>query len=148
MPDRIGAVCSAALWAWIGAASLFVAVGVREVTHAAFDSTIRDQLVLLRFPLFYGAGAGLLSLAWLAWTWRLVAASARTRRSVIGFASLTLALMLMAIDHTTIYSPLAAMIDPPGKPRTPRFEELHRASMRINSAGLMCALTAAVLARR
>jgi hypothetical protein len=38
------------LAAWFGAATLFVIIGVREVSYPGFESAIRDQLVLLRFP--------------------------------------------------------------------------------------------------
>ena len=50
---------------WVGAAALFVVVGVREVTSQEFDSATRDALVLLRFPAYYVYGACSLGASWL-----------------------------------------------------------------------------------
>jgi len=51
------------LSAWFGAATLFVIIGVREVRFVGFDSAMRDQLVLLRFPAYYACGFTLLGCA-------------------------------------------------------------------------------------
>ena len=51
--------------AWIGAATLFVVVGVTEVTRGGFDSTTKDLLVTVRFPAFYVCGTGLVGVGWL-----------------------------------------------------------------------------------
>ena len=128
--------------AWIGAAVLFVIVGVREVTVPEFTSEVKDQLVTLRFPAYYITGATLVGLALAAsvassairttWGWR------------IALAMLLLAGGLMAADYVWIYSPLAAMVTPPGQARTMAFVTLHHWSMRINTAHLVACLIAAV----
>ena len=55
------------LSAWFGAAVLFVVIGVREVTHPGFDSMVRDQLAVLRFPAYYVCGFGCLVVLGRAW---------------------------------------------------------------------------------
>lgn len=47
-----------ALSAWVGAAALFVVVGIKEVRGSEFDSVTRDLLVGLRFPSYYTFGFG------------------------------------------------------------------------------------------
>lgn len=54
--------------AWIGAALLFVVVGVMEVTRGGFDSPTKDRLVAVRFPAFYACGGILVALGWIG-TW-------------------------------------------------------------------------------
>jgi hypothetical protein len=51
------------LAAWFGAATLFVIVGVREIRFQQFSPTIRDELVLIRFPAYYACGFTLLGIA-------------------------------------------------------------------------------------
>lgn len=139
-----------ALSAWIGAAALFVVVGIREVTFPGFESPIRDQLVLLRFPAYYVCGAVLLGSTLLA----LMLSSLLKKTGSCSLASpcgctrlpiiLTLtALTLMAVDFVWIYSPLESLITPPGSPRTPQFITLHQASMYINLAHVGIAALAA-----
>ena len=129
--------------AWIGAAVLFVWVGVREVTTPEFTSEIKDRLVTLRFPSYYMTGATLLSCAGAGC---LIALTSRySRRAVLVPLLLVLiASGLMAYDYLSIYSPLAALVTPPGKPRTMEFLSLHQWSMRINTVHLALCLVAAL----
>lgn len=129
--------------AWIGAAVLFVWVGVREVTTPEFTSEIKDRLVTLRFPGYYAAGATLLAGAWLGC---LLALSCRaSRRTALGPGLLVLlAGGLMAYDYINIYLPLAELVTPPGKPRTMDFLTLHQWSMRINTVQLALCVAAAL----
>lgn len=128
--------------AWIGAAVLFVVVGVREVTVPEFTSEVKDRLVTLRFPAYYFAGASLVGLSFVA---TVVASANRWTRGLrVALAMLLLAGGLMAADYVWIYTPLAAMVTPPGQPRTMAFVTLHRWSMRINTVHLVACLMAAI----
>lgn len=131
------------LSAWFGAATLFVIIGVREVRYSGFDSTIRDQLVLLRFPLYYAAGFTILGCA--AVNLVLLLSWGLRRPATYAAAILTAAALgLMAYDYPWVYSPLARMITPPGQVRSAGFQQLHEWSKTINAAQLGCVLAAAV----
>lgn len=129
--------------AWIGAAVLFVWVGVREVTTPEFTSEIKDRLVTLRFPGYYSAGATLLCGAVAGC---LLALTSQSHRRVVIVPCLLVMLAggLMVYDYLSIYLPLAALVTPPGKPRTMEFLSLHQWSMRINTVHLLLCLTAAL----
>lgn len=129
------------LAAWVGAATLFVIIGVREVTHRSFDSSIRDQLVLLRFPLYYASGFASLSAALICQLVLIVRGPRRT--ALTAACALTFAALgLMAFDYPCVYRPLAAMITPPGQARPSQFQSLHRWSETVNSLQLGCVLAA------
>ncbi len=132
------------LSAWVGAAVLFVAVGVREVTSPEFTSEIKDRLVLLRFPLFYATGFALVGSAWVGLGW--LAATSRDRRWiwVCGLVMVTLALGGMLADYLLIYLPLETLVNPPGQPRTQRFLGLHQWSSRVNTVNLAICLAASL----
>lgn len=117
---------------WLGAATLFVIVGVREVTSEAFNSTVRDQLVAIRFPAYYIAGGLLqiLTLAGIALV-DLPDELPRSRRLIVLFTSIGL-LVLLAIDFCWVYLPLLNEISPPGMTRSDTFYFLHRLSTLLN----------------
>ena len=120
------------LSAWFGAAVLFVVIGVREVTHQGFDSPIRDQLVLLRFPSYYAFGFP--ALAGAAACLGLCLYCGLRKPAVYAACVLTIiALGLMAYDYPCIYSPLARAISPPGQARTAEFGTLHFWSKTVNA---------------
>lgn len=140
--------------AWVGAGALFVLTGVHEVRSPHIDSITRDRLVLVRFPGYYGFGFALTGMA------AVCAGAASTgtggaaggglsvsRRRILAVGGLSLiSLLMLAGDWFWVYSPLTEMIDPPGQPRTMRFQTLHHASMYLNSVQLGLCLVAAVLA--
>jgi hypothetical protein len=131
-----------ALSAWVGAAVLFVVVGIQEVRSSEFDSIHRDLLVGLRFPPYYAFGFALMSLAWLALTAGLFAPR-QNRRRLLCFSALVLfVLALMAADYVWVYSPLVEMITPPGKSRPAEFVSYHNISKWLNFASI--SLTAAI----
>lgn len=141
---RVGmALARFCLAAWIGAAVLFVIVGVREVLVPEFTSEVKDRLVMLRFPAYYLAGASLLGVAFAATG--LVSAQRASRGLWIAMVMLLLAGGLMAADYVWIYSPLAAMLTPPGQTRTAAFVTLHHWSMRINTVHLAACFIAAMV---
>jgi hypothetical protein len=133
------------LCAWIGAATLFVVTGIREVTSDLFEPVMKNQLAELRFPSYYlfgftlvGAGtlaAGLLSMR--------RQASQKRLRIVLTICLATLAIML--IDYLWIYSPLAALMSEPNARSMPEFEAYHTWSKWINVASLSACLLAAVI---
>jgi len=133
--------CSAA---WVGAATLFVVVAIRQVTSRQFATEVTDRLVLLRFPPYYLFGFVLLGTSLLATLGGGSLLRCRGRWITIG-VSLALALALMAGDYIGIYQPLARLITPPGSSRPPEFERLHRLSEIINSVELLLVLGAALL---
>ena len=131
------------LSAWFGAATLFVIIGVREVTHQGFESAVRDQLVLLRFPLYYACGFALLGGATVSLV--LVLSWGLRRPATYAACALTaVALGLLAYDYPCVYSPLARMITPPGQVRPAEFRPLHVWSETINGIQLGCVLAAAI----
>lgn len=130
--------------AWIGAATLFVIVGVMEVTRGGFDSTTKDILVGIRFPPFYLMGATLVTLSWLGACLAEHHPQLPTRRRAIAILSLLVVLALMFFDYYWIYSGLAAMVNPPGQAKSMVFVKLHEASKYINLAGLGFSWIAAV----
>ncbi len=128
--------------AWIGAAVLFVIVGVREVTTPEFTSEVKDRLVTLRFPAYYLAGGLLTGLGVLATG--IAAWQSPSRTVGFALAALVIAGGVMAVDYVWIYSPLAALVTPPGQPRTQAFVSLHHWSMRINTVHLTACFLAAM----
>ncbi len=138
-------VARVALTAWVGAAVLFVIVGVREVTSPDFSGEVKDRLVSLRFPIFYAAGFALVGTAWISTGLSNIPSQFSRRSRWLVLSLVTVALLGMASDYLWIYLPLQEMVTPPGQPRTPRFIELHRWSARVNTINLALCLVAAGL---
>jgi hypothetical protein len=134
------------LSAWVGAAVLFVINGVRLVTHARFDSLVRNQLVLIRFPAYYALGFSLVGLSLAALLLAGRGSGLPRRRRRIAAPCAAAALVLMTVDYTAVYQPLAAMLHPPEAPRPAEFIGYHRVSELINGVHVGLALCAAVLA--
>ncbi len=133
------------LSAWIGAATLFVIVGVREVTRANFDSTTKDVLVAVRFPAFYVCGATLVSLGLLGTLLADNSALFPKYRRTSTLVLLVIVLSVMAVDYFSIYLPLVQMVTPPGQPKPARFVVYHTASKWINLVGLIFCFIATAL---
>ncbi|MDZ4688229.1 MAG: hypothetical protein SH850_24410 [Planctomycetaceae bacterium] len=135
-----------AVSAWVGAAVLFVIVGVSEVTTADFDSTIRDRLVVVRFPWYYATGFTLVPLGALGTAIAHGHRQLSRRAWLAALVLLLLALVGMTGDYLGIYQPLERMVTPPGQPRTAEFVTLHRWSARVNGVNLLlCAVAAGLL---
>jgi len=132
------------LSAWFGAAALFVIIGVREIRFPGFDSAVRDQLVLLRFPAFYVCGFATLACAMLSLV--LVLCWGLRRPATWSATALTaISLGLMTYDYPCVYLPLAHMVTPPGQVRPSGFQRLHRWSELVNGVELGCVLAAALM---
>lgn len=130
--------------AWIGAAVLFVINGVSQVTSGKFESITTDQLVLLRFPAYYLMGFLLTGIAFVGAILSGDQLSFRRRAALLGLFGT--AIIVMIFDYLVVYSPLAAMIDPPGKPRPAEFQTLHRWSMKVNTLQIGLVLLGALIA--
>ena len=128
--------------AWIGAATLFVIVGVLEVTHGELDAQTRDTLVGIRFPPFYSAGFLLIFLAWAGSSLAEFHPELSPRRRAFAILALLAAFGLMVVDYYWIYSPLLNMVRPAGQPKPLSFQAYHAASKYINMAGLLFAWVA------
>lgn len=131
---------------WVGGAILFVITSVAEQRHPQFDSTIRDQLATVRFPLYYVFGWGCLG------TTLITAAIAATlnngclRKRLLACFCLTLLSTAIAVaDYKWVYQPLQVLITPPGQARTQQFMALHDQSRIINEVHLTIALIAAII---
>jgi hypothetical protein len=131
--------------AWVGAAVLFVVAAVREVRSTEIDSATKDLLIPLRFSAYYACGFTLISVGivcgWGARNHPAVAPG-RMRLSV---ALLTVALAVMIADYFFIYTPLVAMITPPGQARSATFLTYHQWSERINALDLSLCILAALM---
>lgn len=132
--------------AWVGAATLFVVTGIREVTStepAVNIPAVKDTLVNIRFPAYYGFGFTLVGVSLVATlgTGRLL--SPHRRRWVLGL--LLLALGMMIADYFLIYQPLLEMITPPGTARKENFKIYHNASKYVNAADVALCFIAAVI---
>ena len=132
--------------AWIGAAILYVITSVAEQTSPSFDSVTRDQLATVRFPLYYmfGMAIYIVSLAGSVVAWQASDAACR-RRTAIVLALMVVSAVIFAMDYFMVYSPLQALIIPPGQVRTQEFVSLHKWSRHANELHLLITLVAAVL---
>ena len=130
--------------AWLGAATLFVIVGIREVTHGGFDAATKDVLVAIRFPMFYLTGAILVGAAWLGTCLASKHAELTKRRQCVAVFSLLAVLAVMALDYRFVYQPLLAMVTPPGIDKPHVFTQYHQASKYVNLLGLTLCLVASI----
>lgn len=131
--------------AWIGAATLFVVVGVREVTRGGFDVATRDTLVAIRFPAFYLFGFALVGAGWLGTILAGHSAQFPRGRRLVSLILLSCVLVLMAVDYFTIYQPLLQMVTPPGQAKPSTFVTYHQASKWINFGELALCLVVTML---
>jgi hypothetical protein len=134
-----------ALSAWVGAAVLFVVNAVRQTTYPGFDSLIRNQLALLRFPSYYLFGFALVGGSCVGLVWLAIRDRTSRSRWIVGLVLVFLAVAILGWDYCRIYKPLTSMIDPPDQPRSSEFGELHRWSEIVNSVQLTLVLLAALL---
>jgi hypothetical protein len=133
------------LAAWVGAAVLFVVVGVREITSAELDALTRDRLALIRFPAYYACGFLLLALGLVSSLLAIGHVAIGRNRAVTAAVLILTALLIFAADYWFIYLPLVEMIHPLGQPRSPEFERYHHLSEAVNAVQLLAALVAAAL---
>ncbi|MEO2034325.1 MAG: hypothetical protein ABGZ35_19790 [Planctomycetaceae bacterium] len=143
-PVAVGAlvVMRLMLAAWVGAAVLFVLTSVAEQMFTEFNSTVRDQLATIRFPLYYATGITCCTLTLAAG----VLCRSLSRRLTAALVLATLAGIVFGLDYWFVYRPLQELIIPAGQPRTEQFTQLHTWSRNVNALHLLLVLTAAVQA--
>lgn len=134
------------LSAWVGAATLFVVTGVREVTQTDFDAATKNLLAATRFPAYYAFGFSLVSTAAISSAGLIAVDKERRRRKVTLFLLTVLSLVVMYVDHQHIYLPLEGMmLEPDGRLR-PEFFTYHQWSKYINSFSVGTCLVASLIA--
>jgi hypothetical protein len=132
-----------ALSAWIGAAVLFVVTGVQEVRHD-FDSTIRDALAALRFPMYYYFGFTLTGIALLSTTVAALLTPKCRRRLGISAGLVLVAMSMMVVDYIWIFQPLHEIVTAASSVKPAGFQTLHERSKHINMIDLTICLVAAI----
>jgi glucan phosphoethanolaminetransferase (alkaline phosphatase superfamily) len=133
--------------AWVGAAVLFVVTSVAEQQFEGFASTIKNQLALIRFPLYYAFGFIMLLTSLGCGTARMVKGE-RSKATVTVFALLLIANVLMIVDFLFIYQPLANIMVDVLRPRDDEFTKYHQMSKYINAVNVFLSAIAAIIVCR
>lgn len=135
------------LCAWVGAATLFVITGIREVTSSDIEPATKNILAALRFPAYYVVGFTLVLLASLC----AIALRRRIQPAVRGNSIVLLlgaVLLLMTADWFLIFQPLRELMELPDARERPEFATYHTWSKYVNFASVGLCLVTAVLALR
>jgi hypothetical protein len=132
-----------ALSAWIGAAVLFVVTGVQEVRHD-FDSTTRDALAALRFPMYYYFGFMLTGVALLSTLGARFTSENGRRRLSVAAGLVFVALGIMVADYIWVFQPLHEIVTAESSVKLAGFRALHEKSKYINMVDLTICLVAAI----
>ena len=120
------------LCAWVGAATLFVVTGVREVTMTDFDAATKNVLAVTRFPAYYAFGFTLVVVSAIS-AFSLILINKETRRrKIVVLSLLVFSLVVMYLDHLFIYQPLEIMMLEPEGRLDPEFFTYHQWSKYIN----------------
>jgi len=135
------------LCAWVGAATLFVITGIREVTSPEIAPATKNLLASIRFPAYYVFGFTLVVLA------AVCAAALRGKvrpasRGTTIVALLAVVLLLMIGDYVFVFQPLMDLMDLPDARDDPEFTMYHNWSKYVNFASVGLCLVTAVLALR
>ena len=134
------------LCAWVGAATLFVVTGVREVTMTDFDAETKNVLAITRFPAYYAFGFTLVAISVIsAFSLHLTSKDARRRKTVILMLT-AFSLIVMWLDHRFIYRPLEIMMLEPEGRMVPEFFTYHQWSKYINCVSVDACLIASFVA--
>lgn len=135
------------LCAWVGAATLFVITGVREVVSLQSEPAITNHLAAIRFPAYYFIGFLLVGLAFLC----AVALRSRFESAKKGTAIVVLlvvVLLLMIGDWFFVFQPLLDMMALPDAREMPEFTTYHNLSKYVNFASVGLCLVTAMIALR
>lgn len=132
-----------ALSAWIGASVLFVVTGIQEVRHD-FDSTTRDALAALRFPMYYYFGFTLTGVALLSTLGARMTSSDSGRRLSIAAGLVFVAMGIMVADYIWVFQPLHEIVTAASSVKPASFRGLHETSKYINMVDLTICLVAAI----
>ena len=134
------------LCAWVGAATLFVVTGVREVTMTDFDAATKNMLAATRFPAYYAFGFTLVAVAGISALGLILVDNQVRRRKIVLLALSVFALVVMLLDHQFIYKPLEIMMLEPEGRLDPEFFTYHQWSKYINCVSVGACLVASFLA--
>lgn len=133
------------LCAWVGAATLFVVTGVREVTMTEFDAATKNVLAATRFPAYYAFGFTLVAASTVSAFCLLLTSKVARRRTIVIFALALLSLIVMLLDHRFIYQPLETMMLEPEGRLDPEFFTYHQWSKYINCISVGASLIASLV---
>ena len=134
------------LCAWVGAATLFVVTGVREVTMTDFDATTKNVLAVTRFPAYYAFGFTLVVVSAISAFGLILMNKETRRRKIVVLSLLVFSLVVMYLDHLFIYQPLEIMMLEPEGRLDPEFFTYHRWSKYINCISVGACLIASFVA--
>ena len=134
------------LCAWVGAATLFVVTGVREVTMTDFDATTKNVLAATRFPAYYAFGFTLVTVSAMTAFGLLLASQDGRRRKIVVLALAVFSLIVMWLDHRFIYQPLEIMMLEPEGRLDPEFFKYHQWSKYVNCVSVGACLIASFVA--
>ncbi len=137
------AVSRFALGGWVCASVLFVVTTVQEIGSPEIEALTKSHLADLRFPIYYLFGFTLLTTGLVTGVIGCQLAGIGKWRSQITAALVVICLLLMVADKFWIYGTLREMTADPRVARPAEFVTYHRASMQINSLGLLLAFVAA-----
>ena len=137
------AVCRFSLAAWVGAAVLFIVVGIGEIK--VFDSEMRERLVLIRFPFYYACGFGLVFVSLACGFASRKHAALSSRQAKIFLGLVLVALLAMVADYIWVYRPLVEMMTPLGGAKPSTFVSLHELTKWINFGILTLCLIASLV---
>jgi hypothetical protein len=135
------------LCAWVGAATLFVITGIREVTSLQFEPTTKNHLAAIRFPAFYFVGILLVGIAILCAVALRGRFESRNRATMIVVILVTVVLLMVG-DWFFVFNPLLDLMELPGAREKPEFTTYHNWSKYLNFASIVLCLFTAVLALR
>ena len=134
------------LCSWVGAATLFVVTGVREVTMTDFDAATKNVLAATRFPAYYAFGFTLVAVS-VASALGLIVVNPQARRRKLVLLSLAgFSLIVMGLDYQFIYQPLEVMMLEPEGRLDPDFFTYHQWSKYINCISVGACLAAGFFA--
>ncbi len=134
------------LSAWVGAATLFVVTGVREVTMTDFDAATKNVLAATRFPAYYAFGFTLVAAAGISALGLLLINKEVRRRKIFLLTLAACSLVVMWLDHQLIYRPLEIMMLEPEGRLDPEFFTYHQWSKYINCLSVGACLVASFVA--
>jgi len=132
--------------AWVGAATLFVVTGVREVTMTDFDAATKNMLAVTRFPAYYAFGFTLVAVAAISALGLILINQEVRRRKIVLLTLAVFSLIVMWLDHQFIYLPLEVMMLEPEGRLDPEFFTYHQWSKYINCVSVGACLVASFVA--
>ncbi len=126
-----------AMAAWVGAACLFIVTTLQDVHSPDLSSVAKAEIVVRKFPIYYGFGFGLLITAF------VLSLAGKRHWFVCGLVAVPL--LLTAADYLWIYRPLETMTVAVDQARPAEFIDYHNASKWINTVQVSASVIAALV---